>query len=151
MAGLDCATRLGIEHACQRLSIAYANLADSRRYDDFAELFAEGAVLDTGVPLHSKAEIRRAMSKRPDRLRSRHVMTNILIDVIDETHASGVSYLTLFRHIGDGSTADLPVNSTLPAGVGHYEDDFVLTEQGWKIARRVLHLAFRNPEAFPDK
>jgi hypothetical protein len=151
MGKLDPAQRLHIEHACRRLSIAYANLADACRYDDFAELFAEDAFLNAGTPRQSKEEIRQAMYKRSDRLRSRHIITNITIDAIDETHASGISYLTLYRHIGDESTTALPIPSTTPAAIGHYEDDFVRTEKGWKFQRRVLHIAFRNAEAFGEK
>jgi hypothetical protein len=35
-----------------------------------------------------------------------------------------------------------------PAAVGHYEDRFLRTAEGWRFARRKLHLAFRNPESF---
>ena len=49
------------------------------------------------------------MQKRPDELRSRHVLTNIFIDVLSGTEARGISYLTLYRHIGEESLKAGPV------------------------------------------
>ena len=42
---------------------------------------------------------------RSDKLRSRHVLTNILIDVVDE-NTQGITYLSLYRHIGPESLED---------------------------------------------
>ncbi len=137
-----------IVKACESLSIAYARAVDFRDYDAFAELFAEDGVLDVGRPINGKAAIAKSMTKRPDELRSRHVLTNIFIDVIDEDHARGISYLTLYRHNGKQSLVAGPVPFTGPAAIGHYEDRFVRTAQGWRFERRSLMLAFRNADHF---
>lgn len=42
-----------------------------------------------------------------------------------------------------------PFERTLPAAIGHYDDEFVRTAAGFRIARRVLQFAFRDPSAFP--
>ena len=142
--------RAEIERACERLSIAYAHHVDFRAYDRFAELFADDGLLDVGTPMHGKAAIARGMSRRSDRLRSRHVLTNILIAVVDADHATGISYLTLYRHIGDESLQyDKPVSFKHPAAVGHYSDTFIRTDQGWRFASRKLEFAFSNAELFP--
>lgn len=133
-----------IVRACEGLSIAYARAIDFRDYDAFVELFAEDAVLEAGAALEGKAAIREALRKRPDELRSRHVLTNIFIVPLDARSARGISYLTLYRHVGKESLEAAPVAFDGPAAVGHYEDRFVLTAQGWRIARRKLHLAFRR-------
>ena len=85
------------------------------------------------------------MSTRPDGLRSRHVLTNIHINVIDENTAEGISYLTLYRHVSDPETGEDegPREISGPAAVGHYSDKFIRTEKGWRFAGRVLHFAFR--------
>jgi 3-phenylpropionate/cinnamic acid dioxygenase small subunit len=149
MSDLDDAMRTRIERACERLSIAYANHVDARRYDAFVELFADDAHLNAGGALDGKAAIRRAMARRSDRLRSRHVLTNILIEALDAEHARGVTYLSLYRHVGDESLGVQPVDGFQPAAIGQYDDEFVLTSDGWRFARRELSLAFRNPSAFP--
>jgi SnoaL-like domain len=88
------------------------------------------------------------MAKRSDRLRSRHVLTNILIDVVNADHARGVTYLSLYRHISDVPDGQ-PIDRTIPAAIGQYDDEFVRGENGFRISRRVLTLAFRDPSAFP--
>jgi len=137
-----------IERACRRLSVAYARGIDFRDYDAAADLFTEDAELDVGFPLRGREKIRRALSRRPDELRSRHVLTNIFIDVVDDANARGISYLTLYRHVGAESLQAAPIELAGPAGVGHYEDAFTLTAGGWRIARRKLHFAFRRSAAF---
>lgn len=136
-----------IERECARLSIAYARAIDFRDYDTFVELFAEDAVLDAGGALDGKAAIRASLAKRPDELRSRHVLTNIFIEALDANTARGISYLSLYRHVGVESLAAGPVAFDGPAAVGHYEDRFIRTADGWRFARRKLHLAFRRPRA----
>ncbi len=141
---LDDAEHRIVAAQCQALSIAYARAVDFRDYDSFVDLFAEDGVLDTGKPLEGRAAIARAMSRRPDELRSRHVLTNIFIDVLSPTEARGISYLTLYRHVGPESLEHGPVALEGPAAVGHYEDRFVKTQAGWKFERRKLHFAFRR-------
>ena len=130
---------------CEALSIAYARAVDFRDYDTFVDLFTEDGVLDVGEPQEGQGAIRAAMAKRPDQLRSRHVLTNIFIDVLGADEARGISYLTLYRHIGEESLEGAPVPLVGPVAVGHYEDRFVRTATGWKFKRRKLHLAFRTP------
>lgn len=137
-----------IREACTELSIAYARAADFRDYEAFVDLFAEDGVLDTGRALTGKSEIRKAMSRRPDELKSRHVLTNIFIDVISPDAARGISYLTLYRHIGPESLEGQPIEFDGPAAVGHYEDRFVRTAEGFRFARRKLHLTFRRADKF---
>lgn len=137
-----------IETACTQLSIAYARHVDFGAYDDFVDLFTETAVLELGFKLDGRDAIRTSMSKRSPQLRSRHILTNIFIEVENAERATGVSYLTLYRHIGAESLQATPVEFQTPAAVGHYADEFRLTEQGWRIAHRRLQLAFRNPDHF---
>ncbi len=133
-----------IARACEALSIAYARAVDFRDYEYFVSLFVEDGELDTGRPLTGRSTIAEALSRRPDELRSRHVITNVFIDVLSEQEARGISYLTLYRHVGPESLKGEPVPFDGPAGVGHYEDRFVKTEEGWKFGRRKLHFAFRR-------
>ena len=130
--------------ACEKLSIAYARAVDFRDYDYFVTLFTEDGVLDTGRPMAGRAAIAEALSHRPDELRTRHVITNVFIDVLNEKEARGISYLTLYRHVGPESLKGEPIDFDGPAGVGHYEGRFEKTAEGWKFKRRKLHFAFRR-------
>jgi len=137
-----------IQRECEALSIAYARYVDFQDYDAFVDLFTQDAHLDAGGPLDGKDNIRRAMARRPDTLRARHVLTNIHIDVVDSNTATGISYLSLYRHIGPESVRDEPVEFSAPAAVGHYTDKFERTNDGFRIASRVLSFAFRNSAKF---
>ena len=138
----------GISRACERLSIAYAVYLDTQRYGEFAALFGDEGVLKVSGRVEGQTAIARAMANRPATLRSRHVLTNILIEPVDQEHATGTTYLSLYRHIGEASLEARPIEPFAPAVVGHYSDQFKLTNQGWRFAYRELHLAFRNPEYF---
>jgi len=145
---MDHDTRQAIQRACEQLAIEYARSVDFRDYDNFVELFSEDATLELGQKIQGKAAIAKSLSRRPDQLRSRHVITNVFVDVISETQARGLCYLTLYRHIGEESLKAGPVALDGPAAVGHYEDAYQLTDQGWRIASRRLHMAFRNDAHF---
>jgi hypothetical protein len=138
-----------IERECEKLSIAYARHIDFKRYDDYVDLFAEDCYLHAGPkPIEGRESLRKVIKYRPDALRSRHILTNIYINVIDEDHAEGISYLSLYRHTGEGMDEDAlsdlgPRTINGPAGIGHYEDKFIRTEEGWKIQSRILHFAFQ--------
>lgn len=149
---MDDKTRADIERACERLSRAYSRHVDFREYEEFVNLFAEDGVLNTGVELKGKEAIREGMKYRSSRLRSRHVVTNHIADVIDEDNAEGITYLTLYRLITEEARDPsnvLPLEG--PAAVGHYKDKYVRTAGGWRFASRVLEFAFQNPEAFPTR
>ena len=140
---VDAAQREQIMRACERLSLAYARAVDFRDYDEFVMLFAENGVLDVGTPIVGRTAIAAAMQKRPDELRSRHVLTNHFVDVVNADEARGLAYLTLFRHVGEASLNAGPAPLSGVAAVGHYEDRFVREGERWLFARRKLHLAFR--------
>lgn len=137
-----------IRRHCTELSVAYARCIDFRDYDAFLTLFTDDAVLDTGTPLTGLAAIRESLRRRPDELRSRHVISNVFVDVLSADEARGICYLTLYRHHGDESLRFGPVPLRGPAAVGHYEDRFLRTAHGWRFRSRKLHLAFRDDEQF---
>ena len=137
-----------IEKLCEKLSISYARLLDFGQYDELAELFTIDAALNAGVLLEGRENIRLRLNKRPAKLRSRHVLTNIHIEVLGGKTAKGISYLSLYRHIGDQSLSSEVIEFDGPAAVGHYSDEFRLEDGAWKIHQRVLTMSFRNPKYF---
>jgi uncharacterized protein (TIGR02246 family) len=137
-----------IERACTALSYSYARAIDFRDQDALVALFTPDATLTVGETLAGQDAIRAWIRARPDEVRSRHVISNVFIDVLGPESARGIAYLTLYRHHGEASVRHGPVALTGPAAVGHYEDRFVRTAEGWKFASRRLQLAFRDPEQF---
>jgi len=143
---MDSETQANIERECEKLSVAYARHVDFGEYDKFVQLFAEDGELNvTGRPVKGREDLTRAMAARSGALRSRHVLTNIWTDVIDDDYAEGISYVSLYRHTGEDLEGDDegPRIISGPSAIGHYADKFVRTDEGWRFASRVLHFAFR--------
>jgi len=119
-------------------------MIDSQNYEGVVELFSDDAISEVGgIRLEGKDAIRTRLMKRRNDLVSRHVLTNILINVESADAASGITYLTLFRTYDE--TREPIQGAVQPAMVGQYNDKFVRTSQGWKIAERILVPAFVDP------
>lgn len=143
--------RLEIERSCEELSVAYARHVDFGEYKSVANLFAEDGLLDAGGPLNGRNEILEGFGKRTPKLRSRHVLTNIHTEIIDTNNAKGISYLSLYRHIGEESLEDEPIEFDGPAAVGHYSDLFQRTAEGWRFRSRILTMSFKHSKHFQRK
>jgi hypothetical protein len=76
---------------------------------------------------------------------SRHVCNNLLLQVIDDDHAEGTVYLTLYRHDGEEGRRVSPLEG--PVLVGEYRDHFVRTEEGWRFEERRIFTSFLREEA----
>ena len=131
-----------IERACERLAVDFAHGVDHRETDKVVALFTPDATFERrGEVLRGQAEIRAAQEKRPKALVTRHLCTTLQVEVLDARRARGCVYFVLFRHEGE-------VSGPAPLGqaetVGEYHDDYVLTDAGWRIARRVAKAAFRR-------
>lgn len=125
--------RRAAEHDCARLIALYANLNDEARWEEVAALYAEDGVMyrptapDQGV--EGREAILAAFKARPPRT-TRHVCSNVVIEVETETTARGTSAMLLFT--GDGAPL-----------VGSFHDRFVLTADGWRFAERRGSLLFK--------
>ncbi|WP_230461397.1 nuclear transport factor 2 family protein [Sphingobium sp. CAP-1] len=124
--------RRAIEQDCARLVALYANLNDAGRWPDVAALYApDGRMARPTAPddwVAGRDAILAAFLARPART-TRHVCSNIVIDVVDDTHARGESAMLLFT--GDAAPK-----------VGSFNDVFVRTDAGWRFAERRGSLIF---------
>jgi hypothetical protein len=95
---------LAIEHACARTVLGLFAAMDDLRYDDVAAAFsAEGVWHRAGLALRGRDAIVGAMHERPVDRVVRHVVTNLLIEVLDDARASGRCYVTAYAGpAGDG-------------------------------------------------
>jgi hypothetical protein len=124
--------RRAIEQDCARLVALYANLNDAARWEDVAALYAEdGRMARPTAPddwIAGRDAILTAFRSRPART-TRHVCSNVVIDVLDESHASGESAMLLFT--GEGAPK-----------VGSFHDRFVRVQGEWRFAERRGSLIF---------
>lgn len=122
--------------AITNLVYRYARLIDSGDLQGVGELFAHGTV-DTGDGnlLRGTDEVRDmygVVILYPDGTpRTRHVTTNLMIDV-DEDAGAGTceSYVTVFQQ-----TDDFPLQ---PVYQNRYEDRFVRVDGTWRFAHRLM-------------
>lgn len=145
---VDDLNALLIERACTKLMTDYTRFVDFGEAERIAELFTSDGVWEgPGVVMDGQENIRASFARRAGvtRRASRHVITNIAIDVVDEDLALGLSYLVNFRHDNDGA-ALVPAPAGLPKFVGEYHDRFVRTAAGWRFEHRRFDVAFlRSP------
>ncbi|PCD03239.1 hypothetical protein COC42_02140 [Sphingomonas spermidinifaciens] len=124
--------RRSIEWDCTRLVSLYATLNDEGRWAEVAALYAEDGVMTRptapDVPIEGRAAVLASFEGRPPRV-TRHICSNIVIDVEDADHASGASVMLLFTAFG-------------PPLVGNFDDRFVRTGEGWRFAERRGSLTF---------
>lgn len=125
--------RRAIEWDCTRLVHLYAQLNDAARWAEAAALYAIDGTMTRPTapdqPVVGRAAILAAFEGRPPRV-TRHICSNVVIDVESDDSARGTSAMLLF------SAADAP-----PL-VGGFEDRFVLTDDGWRFAERRGTLTF---------
>ncbi len=140
---MDQTERLSIERECQRLVTLYCHYVDHGEAARVAELFSkDGRWVSAQLTMDGNEQIRSGFAQRQANAKrmSRHVCNNLIVDVLDEDHAEGCVYLTLYRHDGKEGRALSPLEG--PAMVGEYRDSFVRTSEGWRIANREIVVSF---------
>ncbi|MEE2892736.1 MAG: nuclear transport factor 2 family protein [Pseudomonadota bacterium] len=131
--------RQRIEYACAALCVGFARALDFTDQDHFLELFTDDAVLVYADRCEGHSAIVRFLGSRARTTTTRHVVSNVWIDVIDDAQARGLSYCTVYA--GLAGTAPNAV------AVGHAQDRYRCVEGEWKFARRHCHWAFGAPQA----
>jgi ketosteroid isomerase-like protein len=143
---MDDTQTLMTERACTRLIVDYCHFVDNGEAARVADQFTgDGVWLSGEENLKGQAAIRRRFEQRQAMVErmSRHVCTNIKLDVIDADHAEGVTYLILFRHDGEPRRRFSP--TAAPEMIGEYRDRFARTAEGWRFQRRELVVSFLRP------
>jgi hypothetical protein len=140
---VDDLARFGIEAACRRLILEFAKFNDDRDHERLAALFVEDCEfarpLDPDHPYYGRDKVHAIFRDRKPRL-TRHVMTNILIDVVSPDEARGNSYVTM---ISSPHTEKSPYEGE---GIffGAFDDVFVRTDDGWKFKSRTGSVALHQ-------
>jgi hypothetical protein len=140
---MDAATRSEIERACERLVTQYCHLVDHGEASRIADLFSkDGVWASTENSMTGQDQVRAGFLVRENNKArmSRHVCSNLLVDVLDEDHARGTVYLTLYRHDGKEGRSISPLDG--PVMVGEYRDRFVRSAEGWRFERREVAVDF---------
>jgi uncharacterized protein (TIGR02246 family) len=116
------------------LQVDYARGADSFDGAAYAAVFTEDGVLDASGCGFPVARGRRAIAAVMDdafrqQTHNIHLTTNQRVLTIDGDRATGFAYFFQRSLLNNGGRTEF---------AGRYDDDYRRTEDGWKIARRVL-------------
>ena len=137
-----------IASACRQLATLSFVLIDSREFEPLAALYTEDAVFvrptAPDAPIHGRPAILEQYRARPTTKITRHFVTNILIDVLGGDKAKGLLYALLITGTADTETPSFPIVADPVQFVGEFRDDYVRTEAGWQIAKRVGKMIFRS-------
>jgi hypothetical protein len=145
---LSAIERIEIERACERLVYAYSRALDLGDMSGAADYFAEdGSMARPMAPdqvIQGREAIRASLLTRPKTLLTKHLATNVMIEVEGPTAASGISYLTM---IATTPPADLkpPFVSAGPIYFGEFRDRFVRENGAWKFLERRGSIQMKFP------
>lgn len=130
----DTPTRADALRACEALCKAYGPLADAGEADALANLYVPDGVFDRlGQLIVGREAIRQVIAGRPPGVWTRHVCSNVRIDVApDVITATGRVELDMER----GQQGVDKVDRIR----AEYFDRFVLTDEGWRFAVRKVVL-----------
>jgi hypothetical protein len=133
------AERIEIERACERIVYAYSRALDLGEMSAAADFFAENGCfarpMTPGLVIQGREAIRAALLTRPKTLLTKHLATNVMIDVVSRDEARGLSYLTMISTTPPNDACP-PYVSAGPLYFGEIKDRFVREGEEWKILER---------------
>lgn len=134
-------------HACQQVVLRTAACADANDADQLSALFTEQAVLvrPGAEPLHGREAIRQAYAQRPAERITRHLVSNLLVDVAADRRVRVRSSVLLWS--GSRADADGPFGRPAHARhlVGEFDDMLTCNVSGtWLIERREARFALHR-------
>ena len=145
---MDAVARLLIERECARLPLLFARYADEGDHAALAELFTQDCEFarpfQPDHPFYGRERVQAIFRDRPPIL-VRHMVSNILVDVVSETEARGTNYLAM---LSCHSTTEPPA----PAGglyVGGFEDHYLKVDGKWLFKSRYGHVALHQGGEMP--
>lgn len=141
MTFLDAPQRVLIEHACCKLVLQAAAFADASDAAQLAALFTTEGVLvrPSAGALIGRQAIEASYAERPANRITRHLVTNTLVDAESAVHAQALSSVLLWSANADHEPGRLGRRAQGGQVVGEFRDTIVLTDDGWRIARREAH------------
>jgi len=132
-------TDISIERACERLVLDFAYFSDRQDYESLAALFVPNRAMTrpNGVEPGSRdATVTSYQGLGSGRI-TRHICTNIRITVESSDRARGLTYAIVYSaNAARPPEAHFGIKADPRHLVGEFEDEFVRTDQGWRIASR---------------
>jgi hypothetical protein len=135
------AERALAEQACLRLLNEYCVRVDELAPGKVGDLFTAGGYIENDGRRTEGREALLAMPTGSQRdMMMRHVSSSAVIRILDPDRAEGISYFTAFVEPAGATTYHRPF------AVGHYNDTFERTTDGWRFASRVIHTDLKGAD-----
>ncbi|MBN9888320.1 nuclear transport factor 2 family protein [Salipiger abyssi] len=144
---MDTLQRLAIEAECSRLMTTFSLCTDTFDYDRALGLFVPDCTFQRADEVFEGLDgLRFVLNRRnPERI-TRHIVSNMLIDVKDETTATGQAYALVFGHVGAlDENGEAPLGA--PDSLVIFNGGFTRTDEGWRIKTWRIDLSFRRKAA----
>ncbi len=126
--------QFAVERAAERAIVKLWAALDSKDYEGVATSFADDGVWHRqGKQLAGPAGVRAAMAERPKSARTRHVISNALVDAVDDNNAAMQFYLTVYQHTAEPADAPPPAPMNVPLTVALSKALLRKGASGWKI------------------
>lgn len=144
--------RIEIERACERIIHAYSRALDRGDMNAAADLFARNGTFARPMAsdqlIVGREAIRASLLTRPRTLLTRHLSTNVMIDVESSDSATGISCLTMISTTpAEGAVP--PHVSAGPMWFGEMQDRFVREDGVWKFSERRGSIQMKFPGSQP--
>jgi hypothetical protein len=117
----------------EKLIYEFFYCLDERHYRQLSDMFASDGVWHRqGKQLRGPDAVMDAMKQRPAGFTTRHLITNVIVDVAGSDAASARYYMTVFVHEGtEAPKAAVPM--AVPMHVSSFEQKFVNRGGQWLI------------------
>jgi hypothetical protein len=136
--------RLVITLDAERMAHTFFLHLDESNYEPLIALFTpEGVWHRQGKELRGHGMMREAMQARPKGHTTRHLVSNLLVDIVDQDHAVSSFYLTVYGATADGTSKD-PLPIGLPNIVGVYKQKLARTGGGWRVTEMSARTTFKK-------
>ena len=137
-----------IEWDCQKTWRQYYHYVDHHEFEKAVKLFAEDITWkEMGLDLKGRDELLEALNAALGNDTIRHVLTNMVVNVVDEDHAEARAYNTLYySREGRREDMDGPLQFDGPHRLGDNRAKLRRVGDAWLIAAREGGLSvFRRP------
>lgn len=149
---MDDLSRLLAEREIGLLPLLFAKYADNGDHASLADLFVEecefARPLQPDYPFYGRDRVQAIFRDRPAIL-VRHIVTNVLVELVSDSEARGTNYLTMLSN----HHSTVPPQEAGMLYVGEFVDHYTKTADGWKFKSRMgrvtLHLGGSMPNIPP--
>jgi len=118
-----------IRQACTDVASRFFRCLDRRQYDELADLFApDGAWIRQGAELRGRDAIVTALAQRPAALVTRHLLSNVWVDIVTAEIAHVHYDVSVYAQSGTSP----PRHAQILSGL----DGLIRVRDAWRIERK---------------